>query len=46
MGRYHGRYSFDTFSNLRGTVVSRRRADLTLRYPPYDRSFGILKKVL
>ena len=46
MGRYHGRFSFDTFSNLRAVAVSRRRTDLPLRYPPYGRSFGLLKKLL
>lgn len=46
MGRYHGRFSFDTFSNLRGTLLSPRRFDLPLRYPPYGRSFGLLKKLL
>lgn len=45
MGRYHGKYSFETFSNARATVISRTRIDVTLRYPLY-KGFGILKKLL
>lgn len=45
MGRYHGRWSFETFSNARATVFSPRRADIPMRYPPYRR-FGLLKKLL
>jgi aldehyde dehydrogenase (NAD+) len=44
MGRYHGRYSFETFSNARAAVVSRTRPDIPLRYPPYKR-FGLLKRL-
>lgn len=44
MGRYHGRYSFETFSNIRGTVFSRTWPDIMLRYPPY-KHIGILKKL-
>lgn len=46
MGSYHGRYSFETFSNMRGTVFSKRHLDITLRYPPYKKHFGLLKRVL
>lgn len=45
MGRYHGRHSFETFSNIRGTVFSLNRPDITMRYPPY-RSIKTLKKLL
>lgn len=45
MGRYHGRYSFETFSNIRGTVFSRNYPDITMRYPPYKR-IKTLKKLL
>lgn len=43
MGRYHGRWSFETFSNPRGTVFSRNRPDIKLRYPPYN--IKILRKL-
>lgn len=46
MGRYHFRWSFETFSNIRGVVVSRRRADVMLRYPPYEKNMKLLKKLL
>lgn len=46
MGRYHFRWSFETFSNIRGVVVSRRRADVMLRYPPYEKNIKLLKKLL
>ncbi len=45
-GRYHGRASFDTFSNIRSVLASPRRFDLPLRYPPYRNRIGLLKKLL
>lgn len=45
-GRYHGQASFDTFSNLRSTLLSPRHTDIPLRYPPYGRRMGLLKKLL
>ena len=37
IGRYHGKYSFETFSNTRGVMVKSNLIDLFLRYPPYDK---------
>jgi len=37
MGRYHGKYSFETFSNVRGVMVKSNLIDLFLRYPPYNK---------
>jgi aldehyde dehydrogenase (NAD+) len=37
MGRYHGRKSFETFSNMRSVIVKSNLLDLPLRYPPYNR---------
>jgi len=37
MGRYHGKKSFETFSNIRGVMVKSNLIDLFLRYPPYNR---------
>jgi len=37
MGRYHGRKSFDTFSNMRSVLVKSNLFDFPLRYPPYNR---------
>jgi len=36
IGRYHGRKSFETFSNMRAVMVKSNRIDLFLRYPPYS----------
>ena len=35
MGRYHGKYSLDTFSHQKGVVHVSSRVDVPLRYPPY-----------
>jgi aldehyde dehydrogenase (NAD+) len=37
MGRYHGRKSFETFSNMRSVIVKSNLFDMPLRYPPYSR---------
>lgn len=45
MGRYHGRYSFETFSHQRSVVSSRLWFDLTGKYPPY-KQFNLIKRLL
>ncbi len=35
MGRYHGRKSFETFSNMKSVMVKSNLIDLPVRYPPY-----------
>jgi aldehyde dehydrogenase (NAD+) len=37
IGRYHGKSSFETFSNVRGVMVKSNLLDLFLRYPPYNK---------
>jgi aldehyde dehydrogenase (NAD+) len=37
LGRYHGKRSFDTFSNLRSVLVKSNLLDIWLRYPPYSK---------
>jgi aldehyde dehydrogenase (NAD+) len=37
MGRYHGKKSFETFSNMRSLMVKSNLIDFFLRYPPYDK---------
>ena len=45
MGRYHGKASFDTFTNYKGVLRKPWFPDLFLRYPPYKPyRFGLLKK--
>ncbi len=43
MGRYHGRKSFDTFSNMRSVLVKSNLLDITIRYPPYN---GFKNKII
>ena len=35
MGRYHGRHSFETFSNMRTVLYKSNMVDIFVRYPPY-----------
>jgi aldehyde dehydrogenase (NAD+) len=37
MGRYHGRKSFETFSNMRSVLRKSNLLDIWLRYPPYSK---------
>ncbi|NLT04555.1 MAG: aldehyde dehydrogenase family protein, partial [Bacteroidales bacterium] len=45
MGRYHGRYSFLTFSHQKAVVSSTRWFDLAGKYPPY-KGFKWLERLL
>jgi acyl-CoA reductase-like NAD-dependent aldehyde dehydrogenase len=35
LGRYHGRKSFETFSNMRSLYIKSNLLDIFFRYPPY-----------
>jgi aldehyde dehydrogenase (NAD+) len=37
IGRYHGKKSFETFSNIRSVLVKSNLFDIWLRYPPYSK---------
>jgi acyl-CoA reductase-like NAD-dependent aldehyde dehydrogenase len=37
MGKYHGRWGFEAFTNARGVLHHSSRVDPGVRYPPYDR---------
>ncbi len=46
-GRYHGKSSFETFSNRRAIVHRSNLIDINLRYHPYtDKKFSIIKKLM
>lgn len=45
MGKYHGKASFDAFSNQRGVIWSPTWLDLPFRYPPFN-GFSRIKKML
>jgi aldehyde dehydrogenase (NAD+) len=36
MGRYHGKKSFETFSNMKSVLIKSNLLDVWLRYPPYS----------
>lgn len=38
IGKYHGKYSFLTFSNSRSIVKNSNKLDLPLRYQPYNKT--------
>jgi aldehyde dehydrogenase (NAD+) len=40
MGRYHGKSSFDTFSNMRSVLIKSNLIDIPVRYPPYSKLKG------
>ncbi len=37
IGKYHGKKSFETFSNMRSVLVKSNLFDVWLRYPPYTK---------
>ncbi len=39
MGRYHGKKSFETFSNMRAVMVKSNLIDFFVRYPPLRKKF-------
>ncbi len=45
MGRYHGKESFNLFSNHRSVLISSNKVDFSIKYPPY-KNFRLLKKML
>ncbi len=46
IGKYHGKFSYDTFSNKKGIMKKSFLFDLKLRYPPYKNKFERLRKFL
>ena len=43
MGRYHGRFSFETFSYKRSFMYKSNLIDFPVRYPPYRNKINILR---
>jgi aldehyde dehydrogenase (NAD+) len=47
MGKYHGKYSFDSFTHYRSIVNKSTWVDLAIRYFPYmEQKFNLLKMLL
>lgn len=45
MGKYHGKASFDTFSNYKGIHV-KKRPDFPFRYPPYNDKYKKFRRFI
>jgi aldehyde dehydrogenase (NAD+) len=46
IGRYHGKASFDTFSNMKAVIRKGFRFDLDVRYPPYEGKLSRFRKLV
>ena len=47
MGRYHSKYSFDTFSHEKSILKSTSKLDANILYPPYkEEALNLVKKFL
>lgn len=46
MGEYHGKYSFDLFSNKKGVMNRKTFLDLKIRYAPFQNKLTIIKKIM
>lgn len=47
IGRYHGKYTFDTFTHYKSILKSHNKIDVPLRYPPYgDKKLNLVKKIM
>jgi aldehyde dehydrogenase (NAD+) len=46
-GRYHGEYSFKTFSNMKSVLRKGYKFDMVLRYPPYSQgALSLIKRMM
>jgi aldehyde dehydrogenase (NAD+) len=47
IGSYHGKTSFETFSNMKSTIVKSSWFDLDLLYPPYSKTtLKLIRKII
>jgi aldehyde dehydrogenase (NAD+) len=46
MGRYHGRYSFETFSHLKSVLKKPFWLDMDWRYPPYAEKIPLFRRFI
>ncbi len=46
LGRYHGRFSFDTFSHQKAVLKAATWPDLPFAYPSFKGKLGMLKKLI
>lgn len=46
LGNYHGKASFDAFSHKKSVVKSKKFADISIKYPPFnEKKLELIKKV-
>jgi aldehyde dehydrogenase (NAD+) len=45
-GRYHGKFSFDTFSHMKAVLRTPTWFDPNIRYPPFRGKLSLFKKVI
>lgn len=46
LGNYHGKASFDAFSHKKSVVKSKKFADISMKYPPFnEKKLELIKKV-
>jgi aldehyde dehydrogenase (NAD+) len=43
MGKYHGRWGFEAFTNARGVMYHKTGIDPGVRYPPYSKNTFVRK---
>jgi len=46
MGRYHGKYSFDTFTHLKSVMKTGTWIDIPAKYPPYKNKLKMVKLMM
>jgi aldehyde dehydrogenase (NAD+) len=46
MGKYHGKFSFDTFSHHKAVMKTPTWFDPSIKYPPFKGKLGLFKKVI
>ncbi len=46
MGRYHGQWSFETFTHRKGVLAKSTHLDFPVRYPPYTDGHLALMKLI
>ncbi|WP_262713372.1 aldehyde dehydrogenase [Chitinophaga polysaccharea] len=46
MGRYHGKYSFDTFTHQKGMLKTGTWLDVPMKYPPFKNKLKVMKMLM
>ncbi len=45
-GKYHGKYSFETFSHIKAIMKTPTWFDPAIKYPPFEGKLGLFKKIM